>query len=148
MAMLLSSWTRRNLQIARAIGLVAEAVLIGTTAMANRRADADWDRKWGPYTSASPSATRLQRDSALRLLRDQAGVTLDIRNDTIVAIHALPATERALGAAVANISSGLAAAAVIALGVYLAIPTGLLILTMLWYRAHRRSAAAFASPAA
>ena len=146
--MLLHFWSRRNLQVAWAIGLFAEAALIGATIIANRRADAEWDREWGRFTTASPSATPLQRDSALRLLREQTGISLDIRHDTIVAVHARPATERAAAAAVAQISSGLAAAAVLALAIYLAIPMALLILTILWHRAHRPSAATFASPAA
>ena len=146
--MLLRKWTRRNLQIAWAIGLLAEAVLIGATVIANRRDEADWDRRWGRFMAPGLPATPSQRDSALRLLRDQTGISLDIRHDTIVAVHVPPATEHAVAVAVRQFWSGLAAAAVLALGVYLAIPMALLILTLLWYRAHRPSGATFVSPAA
>jgi hypothetical protein len=129
--------TRRKPQIVWKTGLFSEAVLIGATVAADRRASADFDRRWGRFTNGSAAATPLQRDSALRLLRDQTGISVEIRNDTIVAVHASPATERAFGATLARISSDLAVAAVLALAIYLAIPMALLIITMLWYRAHR-----------
>lgn len=145
--MILQSWTRRTISVAWAIGFVAEAVLVGATVISNRRADADWNRKWGAVTNASP-ATPQQRDSALRLLRDRTGIQMDIRNDTIVALHVPPATARAFGAWIASISDGLKEAIAIGLALYLTIPLALVILTVLWYRARRSSVATFTSPAA
>jgi len=146
--MLFSSWTRRKFQVVWAIGLFAEATLISATVIAYRRADADSKRNWGPVTHGGPSATPLQRDSALRLLRDQLGVGLDIRHDTIVGVHMTPQTERAFAAAIRQVAAAATEAAALVLAIYLAIPIALLILSVLWYRAHRPSLENLASPAA
>lgn len=134
--MILRNWTRQTISVAWAIGLTAEAALVGANVISNRRADADWAQKWEQVANASPS-TRQQRDSALGLLRDRTGIEIHVRNDTIVALHVPPATARAFGTSIASISGELREAIAIGLAIYLTIPLALVILTVLWYRARR-----------
>ncbi|MDB4906232.1 MAG: hypothetical protein JWO05_1016 [Gemmatimonadetes bacterium] len=131
--MLLDRASRRTLLTVWAVGMLAQAALIGLAVAANRRSDAAWERKWGRFTESTPSARRMKVDS---LPLPMNGVR---RNDSAIAASESDTTPSPSREAAGTIYGGVLVVVIVTVATYLAIPLALLVFTALWYRAHRRA---------
>lgn len=142
--MALRDWSRRRLIRLWFVGIAAEGILIAGSVYQARRTDAidaaRSQRKLGGGRPVSPT----ERAAALKQLAAQ-GVSVQTRNDTVVAVQLTPERQQQLDTALRSISGSLRKAApalfaafALIIAAYLAIPAALIVVTVLWLRATRR----------
>ena len=146
--MAIRDWSPRRLALAWVVGLALEGALVAAQLAQTRAFERRMEREQAamrPHQAAHPVPPAM-RDSLLRVLREQHGITISMRGDSATGIALSPDAQRKAAAAASGLGDALRVVSVVAAlfvaVVYLPIPVALVWTTAVWARARRRVPAA------
>ena len=149
--MAVRDWSPRRLMLVWTVGLLAEAALLAPAATEAWRAERAAERRIAEQRAAarapaSPEELAL-RDSILRLLSERHGITIHVSGDTVTDVQLSPEVERAVTRTVSGLGPAIRSVMLLVAALYLPIPIGLTLVTVVWLRTRRTPRLELPAPA-